>query len=135
MELFFLQTRTVEEKPTKSGAVTPTPTSAAAAQAAAAASATHLGSNDKAPSGGVTPKRRDSSAPSDTTLQDVPTVVVNGKDSVDGVKMSLSSAVAAAAASVRQNVRSGGGGAVDLDYGPPSEHVENYKTIQQILTR
>ena len=131
----------MEEKPSKSGAVTPTPTAAAAAAAAAAVSSHPGAAVDTviSPPGGLTPKRRDSSAvPSDTTTVDVPTVIVNGKDGDGVIKMTLSSAVAAV-----QNVhnvqnvvqRSGSSGVVDLDFGPPSEHVENYKTIQQILTR
>ena len=51
-------------------------------------------------------------------------------------KMTLSCAVAVAAAAKQKGFVIPVEGTVgDLDFGPPSEHIENYKTIYQILSR
>ena len=171
-ELWVYKTRTVEEKPSKSGAVTPTPGGGAGTALAGEGSAGGVSSHGR----GVSPKRRESEvvvAPGETSRGEsvepqiqqptkllptqtaaaanptgVPTVVVNGGRPIkpgssgtstgDSGKMSLPIAVAAVARqrsveSMKGLIR--GPSLPDLDYGPPSDHVENYKTIQQILTR
>ena len=139
-ELWVYKAKTVEEKPSKSGAVTPNN-----AGSQEQAKRQHLNGGmrsdtkdeeDEAFNNNIHIKNRNLE---DTTPPVIEVAAPSPNDSKDssgmGEKMSLAVAVAAAkqkACGLDYGLK---GFSVDLEYGPPSDHIENYKTIQQILTR